>query len=165
MQRNAVSSADSQPPGIAQIQVNTDDVLEKGRKSSLLEALPSELIFHVLSFLAPTTLAILSATSKHLRVEGQNDLLWEAFVREKVPVQEPFPLPSQVKSWRDLYICHHPYWFLPRHKIWHADNVYSGDVMLARFDTGTASIVAHRRKWISKRFVTVLGLFWDCRSF
>ncbi len=52
--------------------------------------------------------------------------------------------PSPAKSWRDLYIAHHPYWFLLQNKIWFADVQNNGLLILARYNSQNGCIEAFR---------------------
>lgn len=52
-------------------------------------------------------------------------------------------------TWRELYIAHHPFWFLPRFKIWFADRnvggtALTGCLLLARYDYRRGCIEAYR---------------------
>lgn len=114
--------------------------------SSTFLSLPAELICHVLGFLPPQDLAVLSATSHLLHTHGQTEALWAAHVRCSVPttVASPSPCPT----WRELYIAHHPFWFLPRCKLWFADrdlggNTLTGCLILARYDSRRGCIEAY----------------------
>ena len=111
---------------------------------SMLESLPSEIIQHIFSFLSPINLSILAATSHHLRSHAFNDLLWEAFVRDNVPPETQLPSYAPAKSWRSLYIAHHPYWFLVKRKLWFSDQRYVGGIVIVRYNHRKGSIEAHR---------------------
>ena len=108
------------------------------------EALPAEIINHILAFLPPVSLAQLSRTSHLLRSFANNELLWSGFVRENICYGEKLRLPSSAKSWRHLYVTHHPYWFLPRNKIWFADLQNTGKIMLARYNQVKGCIEAYQ---------------------
>ena len=114
--------------------------------SRLLE-LPSEIIYHILGYLPPSALAELSAASQSLRTHAENDLLWALFVQNNLP--SPLPSPWPCKTWKELYISLHPYWFLPRQKLWFADkgsvgNGLAGQLLIARYDSRIGSIEAYR---------------------
>ena len=111
---------------------------------SVFEALPAEIISHILSFLPPASLARLSRTCTLLRSHVHNDLLWLPFVRSSVHVSGCLESPSPAKSWRDLYIAHHPYWFLVQNKIWFADVNSNGLLILARYNSQNGCIEAFR---------------------
>lgn len=106
-----------------------------------LLALPAELIHHILTFLSPTNLAAVSATCNLLRHHALVDQLWQGLVNDNLPdpVHSPAPLPS----FRDLYIAHHPHWFLTRHKIWYSDSEPSGKLLVARYDPRRGCIEAY----------------------
>ena len=109
-----------------------------------LEALPAEIINQILASLSPVDLSQLSRTSHLLRSHALNDLLWAEIVREKIPKGEKYDSPSPAKSWRNLYIAHHPYWFLVRHKIWFADVPNTGKITLARYNHNKGRIEAYQ---------------------
>ena len=112
--------------------------------ASKLEALPAEIISHILAFLPPVTLASLSRTSSLLRSHAYNDLLWMSFVRNIVPGSGDLGSPSPARSWRDVYVAHHPYWFLVEKKIWFADVRNNGLLILARYNSQNCCIEAFR---------------------
>ena len=111
---------------------------------SSLEALPAEIINHILAFLPPVALTDLSRASRLLRSHAHNDLLWSDLVRKNIPNGERVESPSPAKSWRHLYIAHHPYWFLARHKLWFADVENTGKIILARYNQRKACIEAYQ---------------------
>ena len=119
-------------------------VMKGGEGNSTLEALPAEVINHILTFLPPDALAALSRTSHLLRSHAHNDMLWFDFVRKNVPEAETLDSPSPAKNWRQLYLAHHPYWFLARHKVWFADVPNTGKIILARFNPTRGCIEAYR---------------------
>lgn len=112
--------------------------------TSNLEALPAEIINHILAFLPPASLASLSRTCGLLRSHAHNDLLWMCFIRNAVFDSGGIGSTSPAKSWRDLYIAHHPYWFLVQNKIWFADVHNNGLLMLARYNSRNGCIEAFR---------------------
>ena len=114
---------------------------------SALLKLPSETIDQILRHLPPTALLAASATCHLLRSHTENDLLWAEFVQQNLPVR--LRQPFHYKTWRELYIAHHPYWFLPKHKIWYSDKANTGStlvgqVVLGRYDHRTGCIEAYR---------------------
>ena len=116
------------------------------RESSFLK-LPNEIIDHIFTYLPPLALVALSATCHLLRSHAANDLLWAQLVRKNLPVSQTHPLPYE--KWKDLYMTHHPYWFLPKYKIWYSDKAHTGSefvgqVLLARYDYRTGCIEAYR---------------------
>lgn len=118
-------------------------------KSLSFESLPAEIISQVLTLLPPLSLVNLSGTSRLLRSHSQNDLLWARFVQESVPKCRTWLSPFPCDSWKELYISHHPYWFLPRRKIWfsdrsHTGSTMTGQVIIARYDSRRGCIEAYR---------------------
>ena len=113
-------------------------------KTSNLEALPAEIITHILAFLPAVSLAALSRTSHLMRSHAHNDLLWMQFVRENIPNSNQVNSPSPAMTWRELYVAHHPYWFLVRHKIWFGDVPNSGTIILVRYNPHEGCIEGFR---------------------
>lgn len=107
-------------------------------------ALPSEVLHHVLTFLPGPALAAASATCRTLHEHAVNDLLWASLVHENLPSSKKLNILPTFTSYRSLYITHHPYWFLPKHKIWFSDARHTGKLLLARFDPRTGNIEAYR---------------------
>lgn len=106
-----------------------------------LLALPAEIIQHILSFVPPTTLGALSATCQHIRQHACTDRLWQQLVNDNLP--EPLTSPSPLSSFRELYLAHHPNWFLPRHQLWYADSEPNGKLLIARYDPRRGCIEAY----------------------
>ena len=124
--------------------VQSDPSNSMPSSTSKFEALPAEIITHILAFLPPISLASLSRTCSLLRSHAYNDLLWMSFVRNAVPGSGDLGSPSSAKSWRDIYIAHHPYWFLVEKKIWFADVRNNGLLILARYNSHNRCIEAFR---------------------
>ncbi|KAJ9631944.1 hypothetical protein H2203_000345 [Taxawa tesnikishii (nom. ined.)] len=110
------------------------------RPLSLL-ALPAELLHHVLAHLPPTDLASVSATCRLLYTHSLSDQLWQPIVNYNLP--EPIHSPKPASSFRDLYVAHQPYWFLPRHRIWFSDSEPSGKLLVSRYDPRRGCIEAY----------------------
>lgn len=113
-------------------------------KTANLEALPAEIITQILVFLPSTALAALSRTSHLLRSHALNDLLWMQFVKDKIPNGHNVAFPAPVQSWKDLYVAHHPYWFLVRNKIWFSDSPNNGTLILTRYNQQRGCIEGFR---------------------
>lgn len=114
---------------------------------SPLLSLPPELLLHILEFLPPQTLISLSRTCHSINGLCRNDLLWAAYVCSSVPYELFSPAPCS--SWRELYIQHHPFWFLPRYKIWFADKnvggtALTGSLIIVRYDYRRGCIEGYR---------------------
>lgn len=104
--------------------------------------LPAELLHQIFSYLPATDLARVSSTCRTLLEHGNNDLLWEDRVNANLPAKIKDPGPFD--SFRSLYIAHHPYWFVPRNKIWFSDDEHTGKLILARYDNRRGVIEGFR---------------------
>ena len=124
--------------------VSASSPIAMSPKTSKLEALPAEIITHILAFLPAESLAALSRTSHLLRSHAHNDLLWMQFVRDNIPNSNQVHSPSPAMSWRELYVAHHPYWFLVRHKIWFGDVPNTGSIILVRYNPDEGCIEGFR---------------------
>lgn len=123
--------------------------LDGNEPTSPFEALPAEIIHSVLTFLSPWCLSSVAQTSQTLRVHAHNDLLWARLVKESVPKCRSERLPAPYQTWKELYVSHHPYWFIPRGKIWfsdrsHVGNALMGSMIVARYDPRRACIEAYQ---------------------
>lgn len=112
--------------------------------ASSLETLPAEIINQIFTLLPPASLVTLSRTCRLLRSHAHHDLLWMSCVRNNVPRSTGLKSPSPARSWRDLFIAHHPYWFLVKNKIWFADVPNNGLLILARYNAQNGCIEAFR---------------------
>ncbi|KAJ2905887.1 putative F-box domain-containing protein [Zalerion maritima] len=95
--------------------------------------LPPELVDSVLQLLGPTQLARVGQTCRALHRLATSDVLWQRLVQANVPdvvVDSPYPF----DNFRDLYVCHEPYWFLTRYKIWFCDHNLMGKMVVVRYD-------------------------------
>ncbi|TVY27158.1 hypothetical protein LHYA1_G005293 [Lachnellula hyalina] len=110
---------------------------------SYLVALPSELIDHILGFLDPTELAIISSVCHILYAHAKSDINWYRHVQENVPGVQ-ITSPSPCKSYRDLYVSHDPYWFLSKYKIWFCDYFLTGKIIIARYDPRRGCLEGYR---------------------
>lgn len=129
-------------------------------KISSFEALPSEIIHSILSLLSGQCLINVSQTCPALREHAHNDLLWARLVQENVPNFRSEKFPTPYSTFRDLYMSQHPYWFIPRGKIWICDRTRYGDpiigtLYIARYDPSDACIkayqvVGHRQSNLSR---------------
>jgi len=110
--------------------------------SSIIDKLPAEILQYILSFLSPHDLARVSVTCRALAEHASNDLLWARLVNSNLP----FPIhdPGPFGSFRRLYLAHLPYWFIPKNKIWFADNEHTGNLILSRYDNRRGVIEAYR---------------------
>ncbi|KAL1304131.1 hypothetical protein AAFC00_000559 [Neodothiora populina] len=108
---------------------------------STLLALPAELIYHILAFLPPASLAAFSATSRLSRHHALYEGIWQRLVNDNIA--EPLSSSSPLPSFRDLFIAHYEHWFLPRHRLWFADSEPNGKLLLARYDPRRGCIEAY----------------------
>ncbi|ETN38670.1 uncharacterized protein HMPREF1541_06707 [Cyphellophora europaea CBS 101466] len=107
--------------------------------------LPSEVLHQILTHLECQTLISLGRTCRQLHTAALTDLLWANLLRREIPAidfPESDPFPSS--SYRDLYITHHPYWFVPKYKIWISNDPHIGRIMLCRFDPRRGCIEGYR---------------------
>jgi hypothetical protein len=109
--------------------------------TSRLLALPDELLQLVLSFLEPFDLADTAQCCRRLALQSYDDRIWRPLVNESLPI--PISSPSPAPSFRDLYIAHHPHWFLVKNKLWYTDSGPAGKLIIATYDAPNAAIVAH----------------------
>ena len=106
--------------------------------------LPAEILHQVLTWLECPTLVSLSRTCRQLRHLALNDLLWANLLRPHLPPEDFPPNPYPSSSYRDLYITHHPYWFVPKNRIWISDDPHTGRIMLCKFDPRRGCIEGYR---------------------
>jgi hypothetical protein len=106
--------------------------------------LPPEIIYQILSYLSSPSLVSLSRSCHKLRSIAQNDLLWAQLLRDTLPSKDFPENPFPSSSYHDLYLAHHPYWFLPKHKIWISDDPHVGRFMICRFDARRGCIEGYR---------------------
>lgn len=107
--------------------------------------LPSEVIHQILTHLKCQSLVSIARTCRQLHNAALIDLLWFDLLRDHIPPSdfpESDPFPSS--SYRDLYITHHPYWFVPKSKIWISNDPHIGRIMLCRFDPRRGCIEGYR---------------------
>lgn len=104
-------------------------------------ALPSELIHHILSHLPLYDLISISLVNRALHSHSLQDTLWHALIQAELP--EGAKRPPTIPTWRELYKQHHPYWFLVKNKIWFADTVHMGKLIVARYDHRINAIEAY----------------------
>lgn len=110
------------------------------QQTALLD-LPAELILHILTYLEPLDVAFVAQTCKELHQHSCDDQIWQPLVNRNLPV--PTQHPGPLSSFRDLYVAHHPHWFLPRHRVWFADTEPSGKLLVSRYNARTGCIEAY----------------------
>ncbi|KAJ9503635.1 hypothetical protein H2202_000774 [Exophiala xenobiotica] len=120
-----------------------DAVITIDQDTPLLR-LPSEMLHLIFCYLPCQSLISLGRTCRQLRALAQEDILWANLLRPNIPLKDYPHDPYPSSSYRDLYITHHPYWFLPRNKIWISDEPHTGRVIIARFDPRRGCIEGYR---------------------
>ncbi|EGE82379.1 F-box domain-containing protein [Blastomyces dermatitidis ATCC 18188] len=110
--------------------------------TSPLVLMPPEILYMILSFLPPPSLAALSSTCRPLSKHTQNDLLWKNLVNSNLPntLSEPAPF----NTWRELYISQFPLWFVARNKIWFSDVIDTGKLIVTRYNSRKGMIEGYR---------------------
>ncbi|RMZ82985.1 hypothetical protein DV737_g1850, partial [Chaetothyriales sp. CBS 132003] len=106
--------------------------------------LPAEIMHHILAWLPCRELVLLGRVCRQLRDATAEDLLWQRLLRPNIAGRDfpHHPFPSN--TFRDLYITHHPYWFVARNKIWISDDPFVGRIMLCKFDPRRGCIEGYR---------------------
>ena len=79
-----------------------------------------------------------------MQSQANNDLLWARLLGVHLPPADFPTSPSPSPSYRDLYISHHPYWFLPQYKIWFSNEDLIGKLILVKFDPQRGCIEGRR---------------------
>lgn len=108
------------------------------QKCQLLR-LPAELLNSIFDLLEPIDLACLAQTSHDVRNFANDDSRWRRLVQQNVPglkLESSYPF----NSYKELYVCHDPYWFLSKYKIWFCDRGLAGKMMVVRYDPRRACI-------------------------
>ncbi|KAI0121093.1 F-box domain-containing protein [Xylariales sp. AK1849] len=95
--------------------------------------LPPELMDTVLGYLSPEDLSIAGQVCKKIHAHACTDLHWQRHVWLNLP-GNPITSPYPFKTFRELYACHDPYWFIPKHKLWFSDRGLTGQIMVAQYD-------------------------------
>ncbi|KAI6874189.1 hypothetical protein KC323_g781 [Hortaea werneckii] len=116
------------------------EIQEQGNQPPLL-ALPAELLLHIFSYLSPLDLGSAAQTCHGLLCHAYDDALWQPLVSHNL--HQPLSSPAPCHTFRDLYLSHHPHWFLPRYRVWFADSQPSGKLLIARYNSAKGSIEAH----------------------
>ena len=116
---------------------------EQNVKPTLLSGLPSEILYLIFSHLECPSLVSLMRTCRSLRKHVENDAIWENLIRRHV-VKEHMPQTAYpAHTYRELYLSQHPYWFLPKNKLWFADTPGTGKLILVRYDPRRGAFEGH----------------------
>ena len=118
--------------------------------------LPVELILHVLSYLEPSDLGNAAQSCKRLHGHSYDDHIWQPLVNRNLAgvIADSTP----IKSFRDLYVAHHPHWFLSKHRIWFADSEPYGKLIVSRYEPKRGCIAGYAV--VARRGHHTLG-FWE----
>jgi hypothetical protein len=122
--------------------VSCHEVDEEIANMSPLLNLPAEMLHHVLSFLPPFSLAAIAQTCRLLNEHSYDDKLWQAILQSNLPATV-LTTAAPASSFRELYMSHLPYWFIPRHKIWFSDTHATGKLLIARYSPSRQVIEAY----------------------
>lgn len=106
--------------------------------------LPPEIIQQIFSYLSAQHLASLYRTCRDLQSHTVNDRLWIDLLKPNLPTHDLPATPAPFTTFRDLYLAHHPHWFLPRHKVWFSDDAYTGKLIVIKFNSHRGSIEGYR---------------------
>jgi len=106
-----------------------------------LLSLPAELLQQIFSYLEPLDLAYAAQTCRQLCTASYDEQLWQHLVNRNLPY--PTSAPTPLNTFRELYVRHHPHWFLARQAIWFADSEPSGKLLVASYDPQRGRIEAH----------------------
>ena len=109
--------------------------------SPRLMTLPAEIIDAIVDYLDPVDIAKFAQSSKECNRFTTREALWELHVQANTDSR--LGSSSPYRSFRDLYKAHHPFWWLPKYKIWFSDNYPHGKLLLARYDHRSGAIEAY----------------------
>ncbi|KAL5612286.1 hypothetical protein BROUX41_000175 [Berkeleyomyces rouxiae] len=118
--------------------------LSETRQTCTLALLPTELLLHVLEYLAPAELIMLARTSQTFNRLTKSDLVWQPRIQENVPHTRVASLPPGFTSFFELWRALRDQWFVARHKIWFCDVEVTGKLIVARYDTRRGCIEANQ---------------------
>lgn len=107
---------------------------------SRLESLPAELVDYILTHLSPEDIASVSGTSQTLRPYTFKDKIWQPFLLSNL---RHIPPPPRLGTYRDLYLSHHPHWFLCKQRLWFTDHSLQGQLIYIRYDPIRGCIEGH----------------------
>ncbi|KAK0366561.1 hypothetical protein LTR02_006946 [Friedmanniomyces endolithicus] len=109
--------------------------------TSSLVQLPSELVLDIFAYLEPLDLASVAFSCKTLSTHSYDDRIWQPLINRNLP--EPISEPAPLKTFRELFIAHHPYWFLAKRRLWFSDGEHQGKLVAARYEPKTGCIAAY----------------------
>lgn len=107
-----------------------------------LVTIPAELIQQIFQLLPISALLAVSKVNRCLYQHVLDDQIWKGLIQavthEKLPTQ-----PVKSSTWREAYITHHPFWFIPEGKIWFSDRQHAGKIIIVRYDYRREVIIGH----------------------
>jgi len=133
--------------------VNADDQTDDARtigcellakmadNTSSLVQLPAELVLDIFAYLEPRDLASVAFTCQTLSTHSYDDRIWQPLINRNLP--DPISEPAPLKTFRELFIAHHPYWFLAKRRLWFSDGEHQGKLVAARYEPKTGCIAAY----------------------
>ncbi|ORY70286.1 uncharacterized protein BCR38DRAFT_103734 [Pseudomassariella vexata] len=95
-------------------------------------------------------LSIVSQVCRRLHEHADADIHWQRYVHSNLP-GNPISSPYPFKTFRELYICHDPYWFIPKHKFWFSDRHLTGQMIVAQYDQRRGVIEGYQLLGIRNR--------------
>ena len=106
--------------------------------------LPPEILYQILGHLECPPLISLSRTCRRLRSYAANDSLWACLVRGQLPADDFPQTPYPAESYQNLYMSHHPLWYLPHYKIWFSNQPHTGKIILVKFNPRSGCIEGYQ---------------------
>lgn len=120
--------------------------------ASPLFRLPREILHQVLSWLDAQELATASLVCRGMSAFTSSDLHWRRCVQRNVP-GIAIKTSGPCTNYRELYAAHEDVWFLPKYKLWFADQDLTGRLILARYDQQRGCIEGYQLLASSKNTV------------
>lgn len=119
------------------------DTMGTMQPDSSFLALPSELIHHILTFLPASDLAFVCQTCRLLCEHAVDDRLWLSHLENTLHRDDLKKAISTKLSYRAQFLQFHPYWFIPKYKVWYADTIHTGRLLIARYSPSRQCIEAY----------------------
>ncbi|XP_014552742.1 hypothetical protein COCVIDRAFT_41123 [Bipolaris victoriae FI3] len=135
---------------------STDESSAPHTMTPPLLRLPAELLQQILGHLCLSDLLSIGLVSRVLQDHTNQDILWQRLVQAEI--SGPAVSKPAHRTWRELFKEHHPYWFIAGKKLWFADNVHTGKLIVARYDHRLNAIEAY--ELVAERRVPE-SLSWD----
>lgn len=143
---SALSDTANQEPAMS----DATSVPESTSGNAHVLQLPPELIDAILSYLSPIELAVITQVCRKFHQHADSDVHWQRHVQTNIPgntITSPYPC----DSFRELYICHDPYWFIPRNKLWFSDRGLPGQMIVIQYDQRRGVIEGYQILAISNK--------------